>query len=248
MDHRDQPVYRDYLGAARAASDQEMRKRHIIGRCTLFNGLDGDAVDEVVRQSAVVKVARRRPIHSQGEAGNFLYIVGSGRALVVRRADGEREFTVAYRGVGDIVGETPLAVGGAHRDGAIAIDQLEVLRMPMRLVTDLMERHPKLSFSMMRIMGERRMEAERRIEALLSRTVESRVADFLLRAAESHGIPESRGRLIGVKFTHQEIANYVGSTRETVTLTLGDMKRRGLILFDHRRVVVQDEEALRKLA
>jgi hypothetical protein len=33
-----------------------------------------------------------------------------------------------------------------------------------------------------------------------------------------------------------------------VTLTLGDMKRRGLILFDHRRVVVQDEEALRKLA
>ena len=98
------------------------------------------------------------------------------------------------------------------------------------------------------MMGERRMEAERRIEALLSRTVESRVADFLLRAAESHGIQESRGRLIGVKFTHQEIANYVGSTRETVTLTLGDMKRRGLILFDHRRVVVQDEEALRKLA
>src|SRR4051794_19251556 len=48
MDHRDQPVYRDYLGAARAASDQEMRKRHIIGRCALFNGLDGDAIDEIV--------------------------------------------------------------------------------------------------------------------------------------------------------------------------------------------------------
>jgi CRP-like cAMP-binding protein len=97
MDHRDQPVYRDYLGAARAASDQEMRKRHIIGRCALFGGLEADAVDEVVRQGAVVKVARRRPIHSQGEAGNFLYIVGSGRALVVRRADGERARRVPKR-------------------------------------------------------------------------------------------------------------------------------------------------------
>lgn len=245
---KNEPVYRDYLGAARAASDQEMRKRQIVGRCGIFGVLDQDSVDEIVRQSTVVKVARRRPIHSQGEAGNFLFVVGSGRALVVRRADGDREFTVAYRGVGDILGETPMAVGGAHRDGALAIDQIEVLRVPMRLVMDLMERSSKLSMALMRMMGERRMEAERRIEALLSRTVESRVADFLLRAADTHGIPESRGRLIGVKFTHQEIANYVGSTRETVTLTLGDMKRRGLILFDHRRIVVQDEEALRKIA
>jgi CRP-like cAMP-binding protein len=248
MDHRDQPVYRDYLGAARAASDQDTRKRHIVGRSSLLNALDADSIDEIVRQSTVVKVARRRPIHSQGEPGNFVFVVGSGRALVVRRADGDREFTVAYRGVGDLVGETPIAIGGMHRDGALAIDQLEVLRIPMRLVGDLMERSPKFCMALLKMMGERRMEAERRIEALLSRTVESRVADFLLRAAESHGIQESRGRLIGVKFTHQEIANYVGSTRETVTLTLGDMKRRGLILFDHRRVVVQDEEALRKLA
>jgi CRP/FNR family cyclic AMP-dependent transcriptional regulator len=248
MDHRNEPVYRDYLGAARAASDQEMRKRQMVSRCGIFGVLAQDSIDEVVRQSTIMKVARRRAVHSQGEAGNFVYVVGSGRALVVRRADGDREFTVAYRGVGDILGETPLAVGGAHRDGAVAIDQIEVLRVPIRLMNELMERTPRLAVAMMRMMGERRMEAERRIEALLSRTVESRVADFLLRAADSHGIPESRGRLIGVKFTHQEIANYVGSTRETVTLTLGDMKRRGLILFDHRRVVVQDEEALRKLA
>ena len=58
---------------------------------------------------------------------------------------------------------------GAHRDGALAIDQLEVLRVPLRLVMDVMERNPKLSIALMKMMGERRMEAERRIEALLSR-------------------------------------------------------------------------------
>jgi CRP/FNR family transcriptional regulator, cyclic AMP receptor protein len=50
--------------------------------------------------------------------------------------------------------------------------------------------------------------------------------------------------LIGVKYTHQEIADYVGSTRETVTLTLGELRRKNLVLFDHRRIVVRDLDAL----
>ena len=45
----------------------------------------------------------------------------------------------------------------------------------------------------------------------------------------------------------QEIADYVGSTRETVTLTLGELKRRGMILFEHRRVVVVEPASLRAL-
>jgi CRP-like cAMP-binding protein len=49
-----------------------------------------------------------------------------------------------------------------------------------------------------------------------------------------------------VKFTHQEIASYVGSTRETVTLVLGAFKRSGVITTDHRRVVIRDIAGLRK--
>ena len=70
------------------------------------------------------------------------------------------------------------------------------------------------------------------------------LAHDLLDAANRYGVPDSRGVLIGIKYTHQEIADYVGSTRETVTLTLGELKRRNLVLFDHRRIVVRDAEAL----
>lgn len=50
-----------------------------------------------------------------------------------------------------------------------------------------------------------------------------------------------------MKYTHQEIADYVGSTRETVTLTLGELKRRELLLFDHRRIVLTQAKELEKL-
>jgi CRP-like cAMP-binding protein len=85
------------------------------------------------------------------------------------------------------------------------------------------------------------------MESFLTRPVESRVADFVLEIASRHGVPDARGTLVATKYTHHEMASYVGSTRETVTLILGELKRRGLIDIDRRRVVVRDFERLRAL-
>jgi CRP-like cAMP-binding protein len=124
---------------------------------------------------------------------------------------------------------------------------VEALRLPVRTLRGMVAERPDLAVRLLAVFGEHKLAVEQRLEALLTRPVESRVAEFLVDAAERHGVPESRGYLIGVKFTHAEISSFVGSTRETVTLILGDLKRRGLIEFDHRRVVVHDSEALRNL-
>jgi CRP/FNR family cyclic AMP-dependent transcriptional regulator len=129
-------------------------------------------------------------------------------------------------------------------DTATALDTVDELQIPPRCIDKLLGQNVGLARRMIELMIERRLEAEQRIESLLLRTVESRVAEFLLDAANCYGIPDSRGVLIGVKYTHQEIADFVGSTRETVTLTLGELRRRSLLLFDHRRIVVRDAEAL----
>jgi CRP-like cAMP-binding protein len=151
---------------------------------------------------------------------------------------------VAYREQGDVVGEIAVTQRDRHEDTATVIDAAEVVQIPLRCLEGLMAQSSELARRLLGLMVERRLETERRIESLLCRTVESRVAEFVLEAAQRHGAPEPRGLLIGIKYTHQEIADYVGSTRETVTLTLGELKRRNLLLFDHRRIVVRDAEAL----
>ena len=155
--------------------------------------------------------------------------------------------TVAYRVAGDLVGETALADGQTYRATASATAPVEAIAVPFRAVLALLQENPAFAQRMLALMVERRLQAERRVESLLSRTVESRVAEFLVDAADRHGIPDSRGILISVKYTHQEIADYVGSTRETVTLTLGELKRRELLLFDHRRIVLTQAKELEKL-
>jgi len=232
--------------AERTALDADRRIRDTLRRCDLFSGLDEGVLSGLAASCSLVPFTRRRQIYSETESPTSLFVIATGRARVVRHDGEDRTLTVAYRGPREVIGETALLGGETYKDAATATDHGEAVRVPIPNVLALLER-PGFGTEMVRLMLERRLQAERRIESLLSRTVESRVAEFLIDAAERHGIPESRGTLIGVKYTHQEIADYVGSTRETVTLTLGDLKRRDLLLFDHRRAVIVDTAKLKRL-
>ena len=128
------------------------------------------------------------------------------------------------------------------------LGELDALRVPLTTMQRLIEEHTSVALALLHVQNTRRRQVEERLTAVLTRTVEARVADFVAQAAERHGIPESRGVLIGEKFTHIEIAEYVGATRETVTLVLGVLKRDGIIDTDHRRIVVRDAAGLRQRA
>lgn len=221
--------------------------RATLARALPFSTLDRSALDGLEEVCTSQDFPRRKPLHLQEAAAEAVFVLARGRARVVRRGNADRVLTVAYRAPGDLLGESALGERMRYEDTATATEQVRAVRVPLRHVDTLLNKNPDFARAMLQLVLQRRVEAERRIESLLSRTVESRVSEFLLDAAERHGIPDSRGILIGVKYTHQEIADYVGSTRETVTLTLGELKRRGLVEFDHRRVVVTDRDALQGL-
>jgi CRP-like cAMP-binding protein len=224
----------------------EVRERVLLAlsRSDVFSSCERSELNDLSEGAALLRVARRRRIYGQGEPVAGLYLLAHGRARVVRGTRDSRALTVAYRGPGEVIGEIAITERTTHEDTATATEPLEIVQVPVRQIHHLLARDADLARRLLQLMVERRLDTEKRIESLLSRTVEWRVAEFLLDAAKNHGIPDSRGLLIGVKFTHQEIADYVGSTRETVTLTLGDLRRKNLVLFDHRRIVVRDIDAL----
>ena len=235
------PALQNGSGARRLRTTEERRSR-ILTRCRVFEALTAELRERVLSGSALIDADRRESLCMSNDPA--IFVIGSGRVRRVRRTP-ERELTLGYYGPGDLVGEMSLVDSEARLE-TVVLDYVEALRIPPRLIRMVMSEDLEFASAMHRLMGERRLLAERRIDALLTRSVESRVAEFLLDASSRHGIPDSRGILIGVKFTHQEIASYVGSTRETVTLVLGAFKRAGVIATDHRRVVIKDIAGLRK--
>ena len=99
----------------------------------------------------------------------------------------------------------------------------------------------------MRISNQRRAEVETKVARLIFRDVNSKLAELLLTLAKDFGVEDVRGSLIAIKITHQEMANLIGSTRETVSLTLSQFRKKNLVAMQGRKVIVTDFDGLRAL-
>src|SRR5262249_58179150 len=108
---------------------------------------------------------------------------------------------------------------------------------------ELINSSARLGLAMTRVMIVRRRELENKVEALVFRDVSSKLAELLVKLAGEYGVDDARGTLVALKITHQELANLIGSTRETGSLTLSQFQRKRLILTEGRKVIIRGPEA-----
>jgi CRP-like cAMP-binding protein len=170
--------------------------------------------------------------------------MGRGRARIERSVADGRLVPLGYRGSGDVLGESCLGRTRKHTENATTMEEAEIVRIPIRTVYDFIASDPAMGPAVLGLLLARQRETEDRIESMLFRNVEARLAEFLLGAAERWGVPTPKGTLISAPITHLEIAQSIGSTRETVTLTLGTLRREGILDVAGRRLIVKDKEAL----
>ncbi|WP_437810197.1 Crp/Fnr family transcriptional regulator [Sorangium sp. So ce1078] len=211
---------------------------------SLFAQVDRAVRDAVTDAAVLDVVASDAAIFEQGAPADTLVVLGRGRARVERVNDAGAAFPLSYRGTGDVLGESCLGGLETRTERAIAMDEAEVVRVPLALIRELCAQHPGFGGAVFALLISRCRETEDRIESMLFKNVGGRLAEFLLHAAERWGVPTPRGMLISAPITHAEIAQVIGSTRETVTLTLGALRKEGVLDVAGRRLIVKDREAL----
>ncbi|MEQ8530984.1 MAG: Crp/Fnr family transcriptional regulator, partial [Imperialibacter sp.] len=94
-------------------------------------------------------------------------------------------------------------------------------------------------------MGLRLKRVERKLESLVFKDARSRVIDFIREMAEERGQKVGYEMLIKTKFTHKDIASLTGTSRQTVTTILNELKSQNVINFDRRRILVRDMDKLK---
>jgi CRP-like cAMP-binding protein len=227
------------------ATELEARKRRIIRRGPLGNAASNASQATLVETGTIQRVEKGRLLIAQGDAATNVALLGMGRVRLTRVLGDTRSLSIGYRGAGDMLGEAALGGVQSHRENAVATEDVEALLVPAQAMRTLMSSDGPLAAALLQMMVERHHDTEERLASMLFRNVEARLCEFLTKAAARWGIPEPRGVLIAAPFTHQEMANMIGSTRETVTLTLGDLRRAGVLEIDRRRIVVLNRDALK---
>lgn len=103
-----------------------------------------------------------------------------------------------------------------------------------------MQVQPDLTLGITKLIGTRRRRVERRLRNLLFHSNRERLIFLLIELIEQYGRRVEGGIELSIKLSHQEMANIIGSTRETVTVVLGELQKEGLILIARRRVKILD--------
>jgi CRP-like cAMP-binding protein len=234
----------------RNVAQQEGDKRLLwyLKKVPLLGDIGSEALQRLADKIEIREVRRRQVIYLPGDPGGAVYFVNSGRVKVSKVTRDGKELTLAYRMPGEIFGETCLIDGGPREEMAEAMENALVTEVERAEFERLLQAHAVLGYRLTKILAQRRRDVEAKIENLIFKDVNSKLAELLLRLSVEYGVEDSRGTLVALKITHQEMANLIGSTRETVSLTLAQFKKKGLIQTDGRKVIIADREGLRALA
>lgn len=185
-------------------------------------------------------------IYIPNEEANRLFLISEGRVKIGAYGEGGKEITKAILTMGEVFGELSLIGEEKRRDFAYAMELTTVCTMTVLEMKDLMKDHNGLQLFMMKIMGNRVLEMERRLESLVFRDSRTRIIEYLLNLAKRKGQRVGYEIVVRRFLTHQEIANLTATSRQTVTTVLNELRAKNIITFNRKRLLIREMETLAK--
>lgn len=177
------------------------------------------------------------------ETGEALFLLKKGRVQLYRISPEGKKLVIATLGPGTFFGEMSLVGQGMHNAFAEALDECLLCVMSRADLKRLMRAHPEVAFRFVEALGHRLTEMETHLEDMAFKHMPARLASLLLRlAAEGENDNEVDG------FTHQDLAEMLGTYRETITQTLNEFRQEHIIEIGHKHIHILNQEALEAVA
>ncbi len=226
------------LGRATVNPEDPARIRASIARAHLFAALPISAIEDLSQRVAVRRIAAGAAAVSQDEPGDAVFVVMSGRVKVVLCGESGREVTLSILRPGDSFGEMSLFDGGSRSATCIALEATAVLALSRDDLMRHIQAHPRTAMNLLGEMARRLRKADERIAQLALCDVNERLIHRLVGLAREEGSNSAEGLVVRRRPTQQELANMIGSCRETISRAFNQLARDGLIIARGRALVV----------
>jgi CRP-like cAMP-binding protein len=228
--------------AAASAGAQPQDKLRFLSELTVFQDLSPREMEELNRVTTMSTVARGRVFYRPEEPGEVLFILREGRVQLYRISPEGKKLVISTLGPHTLFGEMALLGTRMHNTFAEAIEDCLIYVMSRNDLERLIINKPQVAVRILEVTGKRLLEAEKRLQNMAFKGIPARLASLLLRLADEQGSNDITG------LTHQDLAESVGTYRETATQVLNDLKADGLIEIGRKRITILDRERLNEVA
>lgn len=215
--------------------------------------LFGDLPKEVLQRIDAVVLERTykkgESIFLEGEPGEGLHFVRTGRVKIVKTAEDGREHIIKFLKTGEIFAEVLLFNHLPYPAASIAVEDSRIGLIRNEDLEKLILENNALALLLIRSLSQRLLYAQQKIKELALQDVPARTAELLLRLSREQGKRDAAGKpLLELPESRQELAGLMGTSRETLSRTLSDFKRRKWISMEGNRIVLLQEEQLLELS
>jgi CRP/FNR family transcriptional regulator len=183
--------------------------------------LSDEELDRIVPLLSERRFQQKQNLFVTGDPVERVYLLLQGRVKIFQVADNGKEVIVDIVGRGDVVGDMAIVENGERTASAQAMEDTTALSISWEDFSHLLQQSPRLGFVMVELMARRLSGMQKTFANLVAKPVSARLADTLIARAED--------RFIRLGLTHQELAQTIGTSRETVTALLSRFVALGAI-------------------
>jgi CRP-like cAMP-binding protein len=187
-------------------------------------------------------------IFAEGEPGDRLYILQSGKVKLGRKSPDGRENLLWIAGPSDMFGELSIFDPGPRTSSATTVTEVRALSMDRPALREWINKRPEIAEQLLRAVARRLRRTNNMLSEQIFTDVPGRVARALLQFAQRFGSQEAGLLRVTHDLTQEEIAQLVGASRETVNKALADFAHRGWLRLEGKSVLILDPERLARRA
>jgi CRP-like cAMP-binding protein len=211
-------------------------------RLNLFEGMSLEEVERISHDLRMRSCSAKSSVLDG--SSERVYVVKQGRVRLYHVTENGQEVPTAILVPGQLFGLGALFGKGGDATFAEALESTVICDAAAQDFINMMARHPILMAKVMMAMARQMLRLESTIESIVSRPVAARLADLVITLAEQ-AERSSNGAIVVPAYSHEEMGKMIGATRESVSRTLGDWRRAGIITMQGRRILVQKPASLR---
>jgi CRP-like cAMP-binding protein len=209
--------------------------------CAQLRRASADALRVLAQAATLRSVGRGTILAAQGAQFDTAILVVRGRVRAVCRAVNGREISVETFRTGDLIADGAFAPESHLAHDWEAAEASTVLLIPREAFVDCLRGNPELALSLGADLVARLERSKQLANGLALAGVQERVVSRLLAIGRQDGTPGPEGLLIRNRPTQQELANQIGACRETVSRTVSDLVRKGLLTPRGRSLLVSKQ-------
>jgi CRP/FNR family transcriptional regulator, cyclic AMP receptor protein len=219
--------------------------KKVLSQFSLFRDLDNSELEKIVDISISREWKKNSHVFLQGDPLENVYFINEGKVKIYKSDVNGREQIVAILKKGEMFPHVGFFRKGGYPGYSEVLEPASLVVVPISQFEKVLVENPYLSIKVFKVLGEKIVDLQERLEAQILNNTYEQIIKLLIRLGELHGEKQENGTIVlKSDFTNKDLANMIGTTRETVSRTLTKLKKDRLIISDSQGNLILDPDVL----